>query len=133
MERGVIVRGIMLGVAAMAVVAAASALWVILYSLVIAPGHDGGQYQAYAQRVAPYAAIIVGLPVFLSAGWLAARGRRPMAAALLPALTYVALDVALMATGGTWPSLGLLAASWLTKFASGAAGGWLVGRRRTTS
>ncbi len=130
MERGVIVRGIMLGVAAMLLVAAAAALWVLLYSVAIAPGHDGAHYQAYGQRVAPLAAIVAGLPLLFGAGWMAARGGRPMLAALIPALTYVGLDLALSAAGNSWPSMGALALSWLTKLAAAWAGGWVAARRQ---
>lgn len=131
MERGVIVRGIMLGVAAMLLVAAAAALWVLFYSVAIAPGHDGAHYQAYGRSVAPLAAIVAGLPILFGAGWLAARGGRPMLAALIPPLTYVGLDLALSAGGNSWPSMGALAMSWLTKLAVAWAGGWLALRRQS--
>ena len=130
MERGVIVRGIMLGVAAMLLAAAAAALWVFVYSVAIAPGHDGAHYQAYGQRVAPLVAIVAGLPILFGAGWLAARGARPTVAALIPALTYILLDLALSAVGGIWPPVWALALSWLSKLAVAWAGGWLATRRR---
>lgn len=130
MERGVIVRGIMLGVAAILAVAAAAALWVLFYSVAIAPGHDGAHYQAYGRSVAPLAAIAAGLPILFGASWLAARGARPVMAALIPALTYMLLDLALSAIGGIWPPLWATALSWLSKLAVAWAGGWLAVRRR---
>ncbi len=133
MERGVIVRGILLGVAAMLLIAAAAAFWVFIYSLAIAPGHDGSHYQAYGRSVAPLVAIIAGLPLLFGAGWLAARGQRPLLAGLIPALTYVVLDVGLSAAGNVWPGVGALALSWLTKLLAAGAGGWLAVRRRTRS
>ena len=133
MERGVIVRGIILGVAAMLAVAAAAAVWGLFYSVAIAPGHDGPHYQAYGRGVAPLAAIVAGLPILLGSGWLAARGARPMAAALIPALTYVLLDLVLTAIGGIWPPSWALALSWLSKLAVAWAGGWLATRRKRYS
>jgi hypothetical protein len=134
MERVVIVRGIMLGVAAMLLVAALVALWVLFYSVAIAPGHDGAHYQAYGQSIAPLAAIIAGLPILFGAGWLAARGRQAMLAALIPALTYVMLDLGLSAVGNAWTPLALLGLSWLTKLLAAAGGGWLAlqHQKRTT-
>lgn len=130
MERGVIVRGIMLGVAAMLAVAAAAALWVLFYSVAIAPGHDGAHYQAYGRSVAPTAAIIAGLPILFGAGWLAARGSRPMLAALIPALTYMMADLVLTAMDGSWPALWALTLSWASKLAVAWAGGRLALQRR---
>ncbi len=130
MERGVIVRGILLGIATMLAAAAAAALWVFIYSIAIAPGHDGAHYQDYGRSVAPIAAIVAGLPLLFGAGWLAARGGRPMLAALIPALTYILLDLALSAAGSVWPPLAALALSWLTKLFAAGAGGWLALRRR---
>lgn len=130
MERGVIVRGIMLGVAAMLLVVAAAALWVLFYSVAIAPGHDGAHYQAYGQSVAPLAAIVAGLPILFGAGCVAARGVRPMAAAVIPALTYILLDLALSAIGGILPPVWAVALSWPGMVAAAWTGGWLAARRR---
>lgn len=129
MERGVIVRGIVLGIAAMLLVAALGALWVLFYSVAIAPGHDGAHYQAYGRDVALVAAIVAGLPVQFGAGWLAARGRSAKLAALIPALTYVVLDLGLSAAGNAWAPPALLGLSWLTKLLAAGAGGWLALRQ----
>ena len=129
MGGNVILRGIGLGVAAMLLNVAVAFLWVLFYSIAVAPGHDGAFYQAYAQRVAPISAIVAGLPILFGAGWLAAREPQPERAALMPAATYVVLDAALIAAGGLWPPLWTLALSWLTKVAAAWAGA-VVKRRR---
>lgn len=128
----IILRGIGLGVAAMLLNVLVAFLWVWIYSVAIAPGHDGAFYQAYAQGVAPISAIIAGLPILFLAGWLAARGPRRMPAALLPAVTYIILDVLLIAIGGLWPATWAAAVSYLTKLAAAWAGGAVAIRRRGT-
>lgn len=117
-----ILRGIGLGVLAMLLNVAAAFLWVLFYSIAVAPGHDGAFYQAYAQSVAPIAAIVAGLPILLACGWLAARGRNALPAGLIPAIVYILLDFAMVAAGGLWPPFWLLLLSWLTKIAAAWAG-----------
>jgi hypothetical protein len=126
----IIVRGLGLGALAMALNVLVAFAWVFLYSVAIAPGHDGAFYQAYAQRVAPISAVLAGVPILFAAGWLAARGPRPQPAALLPAAAYIILDLLLVAAGGLWPSAWSLALSYLTKLAAAWAGGRMAIRRR---
>jgi hypothetical protein len=125
----IIVRGLGLGALAMALNVLVAFAWVFLYSVAIAPGHDGAFYQAYAQRVAPFSAILAGMPILFAAGWLAARGPRPEPAALLPAAAYIILDLVLVAASGLWPSGWSLALSYLTKLAAAWAGGRMAIRR----
>ena len=117
-------RGIGLGVVALLLNAAIALLWVLFYSAALAPGHDGAFYQAYAQRVAPISGLIAGLPLLFAAGWLAARGERPLQAALVPAAAYAVLDLLLMALGGTWLAPLTLLISYATKAGAAVAGGW---------
>ncbi len=126
----VILRGIGLGVLALLLNVLVAFLWVFLYSVAIAPGHDGAFYQAYAQRVAPISAIIAGLPILFAAGWLSARGSGVILAALVPAGAYIVLDLVLNAIGGLSPAIWILALSYATKLAAGWAGGRLALQRR---
>jgi hypothetical protein len=125
----IIARGIGLGVLAMALNVLVAFLWVWFYSVALAPGHDGAFYQAYAQRVAPISSVLAGIPLLSAAGWLAARGSRPMIAALIPAAIYILLDIVLVAAGGLWPPLWTLLLSFLTKLAAAWGGGQLRVRR----
>ncbi|HEY0116951.1 MAG TPA: hypothetical protein VGB54_14655 [Allosphingosinicella sp.] len=134
MDRRLILRSVALGLAAMAILVALALLWVLIYAFWIAPGHPGGFYQAYAARVSPLCGLIAGLPVLGLAGYFAARmaPARPLAAAILPAIVYILLDLLLLALFMPaalrgWP---LLLLSWVTKAAAAAGGGWLAGRRR---
>lgn len=126
-------RSVALGLAAMAVLVLLAFLWVLIYALLIAPGHPGGFYQAYAARVSPISGLIAGLPVLFIAGCLAARWDEgnPLIAAAIPAAVYIVLDALLLALfmpAGfrTWP---LLILSWLTKAGAALAGGWFARRR----
>jgi hypothetical protein len=130
MEGKVIARGVALGIAALLLNTAFAILWVWLYSVIIDPGHDGAFYQAYAQRVAPIAGFICGIPLLLAAGWLAARGRPGGVTALIPAMTYVVLDLALMAAGNLWASPVALLLSSASKAAAAWAGGRIARARR---
>lgn len=129
MGGGAIIRGIGLGVLAMALTVGAAFLWVWFYASSINPGHDGAFYQLYAQRVAPLAAILVGVPLLFVAGWLNGRGQRSWLAALVPAATYILLDAVLIAASGLWPPLWTLAVSYLTKTGAAWAGGRLARRQ----
>ncbi len=126
----IIARGLGLGLVAMLINVLVAFAWVFFYSVAIAPGHDGAFYQAYAQRVAPISGILAGVPIFVAAGWLAARGPRGERAALLPAAAYILLDLLLLGISGLWPALWLLALSYLTKLAASWAGARLVKRQK---
>jgi hypothetical protein len=126
----IIARGLGLGVVAMLLNVLVAFAWVFFYSVALAPGHDGAFYQAYAQRVAPISGIVAGVPIFLAAGWLAARGPGAERAALLPAASYIVLDLLLLSISGLWPAMWLLALSYITKAAAAFAGGRLVKRQR---
>ena len=126
----IIARGLGLGLLAMLLNVLVAFAWVFFYSVAIAPGHDGAFYQAYAQRVAPISGIVAGIPIFVAAGWLAAQGPRGERAALLPAASYILLDLLLLGISGLWPSLWLLALSYLTKVAAAWGGGRLVTRQK---
>ena len=126
----IILRGIGLGVAAMLLNVAVAFLWVWIYSLALAPGHDGGFYQAYAQRVAPVSSILAGVPLLLGAGYLAARGDRPLLASLIPAGAYILLDFVLMVLGGLSEAPVTILISYVTKIAAAALGGLLRQKRR---
>lgn len=126
-------RSVALGLAALAAVVLLGFLWVLIYALLIAPGHPGGFYQAYAARVSPISGLIAGLPVLFAAGYLSTRAgdERPLAAGAIPALVYILLDLLLLACfmpSGlrAWP---LLILSWFSKLAVALVGGWLAGRR----
>ena len=126
----IIARGLGLGLLAMLLNVLIAFAWVFFYSVAIAPGHDGAFYQAYAQRVAPISGILAGVPIFIAAGWLAARGPRAERAALLPAASYIVLDLLLLTISGLWPALWLLLLSYVTKVAAAWGGSRLV-RRQT--
>lgn len=130
MRGRIIARGLGLGLAAMLLIVAIAFGWVWFYSVAIAPGHDGAFYQAYAQRVAPISGIIAGIPIFLAAGWVAARGPGADRAALLPAAAYILLDLVLLIASGLWPPLWSLAVSYLTKLAACWFGGRLTDRQK---
>jgi hypothetical protein len=133
MDRRHIARSIALGLAAMGAVVLLAFLWVLIYAVLIAPGHPGPFYQAYAARVSPISGLIAGLPVLFAAGFLASRkADKPLVAAAIPALVFILLDALLltlfMPSGfRAWPLLGL---SWISKVGAGLAGGWFARRRR---
>jgi hypothetical protein len=84
----------------MALNIAASFLWVWIYSITVAPGHDEAFYQAYAQRAAPISTIVAGTPILFAAGWLSARkapADRAILAGALVGIIYAAVDLAAMA------------------------------------
>lgn len=131
-----ILRGIGLGFAALALNLLVAFLWVYFYSFAIAPGHDPAFYQAYAERVSPISAIVAGIPILFTAGYLAAArapGRLLLAAAL-PAITYAAIDAAIVITFvpqalAAWP---IFLLSWGTKLLAAWAGG-IMRRRRSAA
>lgn len=89
--------------------------WVAVYSHLINAGQTLELYQAYAQRSAPWVAVIAGAPIFYAAGrWIA----RTRASALALFGVYLLLDASLIAFSGEPVErlpLGFIAASWLTK------------------
>jgi hypothetical protein len=118
-----------LGAAVLAANSLAAFLWVWFYAVAVAPGHEGGFYQAYAQRVAPLSAVVIGAPMMALAGrWIAQRQRANIAPAV-PALGYVTLDLTLRLGSGVGPSLPLMLVIWAVLAAAAWSGGWLVRRR----
>ena len=134
MEPRPLTRAAALGLAATALLTAAIFAWVLVHAYVVAPGHVPAHYQAYAARVAPVAGILLGLPLFGLAGFLAVR-RHPYALplALAPAAAFILIDLALLAAFqraafAAWP---LLLLSWLSKLAAALLGGRIASREAT--
>lgn len=133
MPIGTILRGVGLGLVAMALDVAVAFVWVWLYSLLVAPGHDAGFYADYARHVAPISAIVAGAPILFVAGYLAAHraeSSRVLLAALMPAITYILVDAALLSLAPAPPAVWATGLSYLTKLAAAAAGGWVAVRGR---
>lgn len=132
MKGRVIRRALLLAIGAMALNVAASFLWVWIYSVGIAPGHDEAFYQAYAQRAAPISSIVAGIPTLFAAGWLSARKapEQAMLAGALVGLIYAAIDLAILFSVPNTVSGSIIATSMLTKIAASALGGLVVGRNR---
>lgn len=87
---------------------------VLLYSLVIAPGLEHADYQAFAARSAPWFSIVAGGPVFWLVGRILHRCVRPhgRGAGLAAWGLYTATDAAiLLASVGMPPAL--LAGQWV--------------------
>lgn len=126
MELRLIARAVALGLAATALLTAVIFAWVLLYALVVAPGHEPAFYQAYAARVAPLAGIVLGLAAFALAGHLAVRHRSySLPLTLVPAATFILLDLALLwafqrSAFAAWP---LIVLSWLSKLFAAWVGG----------
>lgn len=120
------VRAIGLAVSAMVLNTFLGFLWLWFHSAALAPGHDPAFYQAYADRAAPVADLLAGIPLLFAAGWLAAalsEGRAPVAQALLAALVYSAIDLALLLRFGPEPvAWGLALFSWISKLAAAGLG-----------
>lgn len=133
MNPGTLLRGFGLGLAAMALNILVAFLVVWIYSIAVAPGHDRSFYEAFAQRAAPISGIVAGLPILFAAGYLAARraaGDRRVAASI-PALTYIAVDGALIAgfMPGALSAWAVFLISWLTKVGAAGLGGRAAMRR----
>jgi len=131
MEFRFIARAAALGLAATALLTAVIFAWVLVHAYVVAPGHAPAVYQAYAARVAPLAGVLLGIPLFGLAGFLAVR-RHPYALplALAPAATFILIDLALLAmfqrsAFGAWA---ILLLSWLSKLAAALLGGRFASR-----
>lgn len=126
MEPRLIARAVALGLAATALLTAVIFAWVLVYALVVAPGHPPAFYQAYAADVAPLAGIVLGLAVFALTGHLAVRHRSySLPLTLIPAATFILLDMLLLtafqrSAFAAWP---LLVLSWLSKLFAAWVGG----------
>lgn len=127
-----LVRALGLAVSAMVLNTALFLLWLWFHSVALAPGHDPAFYEAYARRAAPVAGIVAGIPLLFAAGWLAAalgEGRGPIAAAVLVAILYAAIDTLLLLLFAAAPvPWGLALISYATKLAAAAAGARLAVR-----
>lgn len=131
-------RAIVFAVLALVVTAIVSA--VVLIAMVGLPGSRDAaaefQRQAIAQAV--WVDLIVGGIVLLIAGWLAASPfayRAALLAGTMTGLAYVLADLAIVFLFGNADRLDLNATgvSYAVKVAAAALGGWLAGRRATTS
>ncbi len=130
MGGALILRSLAVAVPAMALNVAVSFLWVLIYSLLIAPGQTEAAYQAYAMQAAPWSSVIAGAPILLIAGWLLARwhggGWRT---GICAGLAYVAIDLAIILAAGALAALaGIIALSFATKLAASALGGAMAGK-----
>ncbi len=110
-----------------------SVLYVVVYSILIDPGHDEAYYQAHAQMAAPYSSIIAGmLLIFLAGRWIG--GKFPkgnsVKAALLVWLIYFTIDLTIVAAAGALTQIAVLfAISFVTKFAAAYLGGLSAQKR----
>jgi len=125
-----ILRSLAVAVPAMVVNVACAFLWVLIYSILIAPGQSEAAYQAYAMQAAPWCSVIAGAPILLGAGWLLARwhggGWRT---GICAGIAYVAIDFAIIAAAGAlFDMAGIVALSFATKLAASALGGALAGK-----
>lgn len=129
-----VVRAILLAIAAMMLGVLCTILWVAFYSIVLEPGRSLADYEAYALGSSLTIIVVTGVPILLGAGWLMAHGSGRSDGARVGALAgvaYMVIDlVLLLALAGEadipW---GALALSYATKIAAAAAGGWLATRR----
>ena len=125
-----ILRGLAIAVAAMALNIACAFLWVAIYAHVIAPGQGEAAYQAYALRAVPWSAVIAGIPILFGAGWLLARwhggGWRT---GLWAGVFYLVVDMAILLAAGIVASmLWIVAISYVTKLAAASLGGRMAGK-----
>ncbi|MBI1765658.1 MAG: hypothetical protein HYR56_30005 [Acidobacteria bacterium] len=112
-------------------------LYMVVYSYLINPGHDGQFYQAHVQVAAPYCSIIFGAPLmFVFCRWLGRRWEPGFAvkAALLVWLVYATVDVLVLAgaaaTSGVSTQLAVLTSiSQLTKLVAAYYGGLSASRQ----
>ncbi|MCJ8157276.1 hypothetical protein [Sphingomonas sp. LaA6.9] len=128
-----VLRAIVLAIAAMLLGVLFTIVWVALYSAVIAPGQELAFYEDYAIRSAPLIAVVTGLPILFCMGWLMARdmdaGEGARAGAMV-GIAYTVIDFLLLLSlaGPVGIPWGMLALSYGTKIAAGAAGGWVATR-----
>lgn len=112
-----------------------SILYMVVYSLLIDPGHDPQYYEAHIQRVAPYSSIVAGIPLMFLAGWLVGRwwqGQFAVKSALVIWLTYTVIDVSILLAAGVTSTVAVLAAvSVITKLAAAYAGALFANRSRS--
>lgn len=129
-KRALAVVGLALLVMVLNVVA--SVLYMVLYSYVIAPGHEATYYEAHVEVAAPWSSLVVGIPLmFFTARWAAPRvGQR---GAVMIAVVYIAIDLAILIASGALGRLALLvSASFATKLAAAWVGsGGLSNRKRS--
>jgi hypothetical protein len=110
-----------------------SVLYVVVYSILIDPGHDEAYYQTHAQMAAPFSSIIAGMPlIFLAGRWIG--GKFPkgnsVKAALLVWLIYFTIDLTIVAAAGALTQIAVLfAISFVTKFAAAYLGGLSAQKR----
>jgi hypothetical protein len=130
MDRKGVLRGVGLGVAALALNVAIAFLLVWVYSIAIAPGHAPAFYSAFAERAAPISGIVAGFFLLMAAGYLNAARSRDHLAGLVPAGAYILLDALLTALAPAGPALWLTGLSYASKLAAGWLGGRLAMRRR---
>ncbi|MFN0121686.1 MAG: hypothetical protein ACKV2V_14430 [Blastocatellia bacterium] len=87
----------------MAVNVGMTVLYMVVYGYVLNPGQPEQHYQDHVQVAGPWCSIIAGAPLFYLAGrWLTRRwpaGQR-VAAALLVAVAYGVIDLAILAAAG---------------------------------
>ena len=111
----------------MAVNVGISVLYMVVYGHLLNPGQPASHYQEHVQIAAPYSSIIAGAPLFYLAGRFLTR-RWPttlrVRAALLVALIYALIDIALLAaTGVQLRLLIFVVISIATKFLAAFLGG----------
>jgi hypothetical protein len=104
---------LLVGVALLVLVAnvAASVLYMVIYSYVIAPGHEPGYYNDHIQVAGPYCSIVAGIPLmFLVGWWVAGWWRRALGvrAAWTVWLAYTVIDLAILLAAGISLGVGLL-------------------------
>ena len=128
----------LVGIAVLVMVAniLVSVLYMVVYSYLIAPGHDTQYYEAHIQTAAPYSSIVAGIPLMFLAGyWISSwwEGKFAVESALVVWLLYALIDFsALMAGGFTSKAAILVAVSLITKLAAVYAGA-VIGARRTVT
>jgi len=104
---------------------------VLVHAYVVAPGHAPAVYQAYAARVAPLAGVLLGIPLFGLAGFLAVRRHSyALPLALAPAATFILIDLTLLAMfqRSAFVAWAILVLSWLSKLAAALLGGRFASR-----
>ncbi len=127
---------LLLGIAILVLVAnvAASALYMVVFSYVIDPGHDRQYYNDHIQVAGPYCSIVAGIPLMFLAGWWVARWwKRALGvrAAWIVWLAYTVIDLAVLAMARMSARVALLfVVSFVTKLAAAHVGARLRLRHR---
>lgn len=109
-----------------------SILYMVVYGYLINPGQPEQHYQDHVQIAAPYSSIIAGAPLFYLAGRYFTRrwnaGQR-VKAALMMALVYGVIDVAVLASSGFQTRIMIFTMTSLaTKFIAAYLGGSAASR-----